>query len=920
MKKRLPYLFTAILLVLLSTLTMAPKAHAQTFVHPGGLHTLADLDRMKAKVAAGAHPWIDAWNVLITDWEAQNNYTAYPYTNIGGSGNRQRASQDAHAAYLNTIRWYVTGDVSYADCAVRICNAWSGTVNQVASGELYQLPINNFMQVAELLRIYPGWAAADIARFKTMALTYFYPACHNSLAQCGLPSSWDSPLASSIMGIGVFCDDAAKYNEAVTYFQSGAGNGSLLHAVALTSGQVTEMGRDMVHGNIGLSCLAEMCQTAWNQGLDLYSYSNNRLLTGFEYYCQYNLNHSVAWAPINDCDNDNFLGISYYNARGYLTNNPTFEMVYNHYGVLKGLSTPYTKTMAQLARPETQNADFFGYGTFTQTLNAAASPFKPYAAPAAPTALVATPGAGKVYLTWTGPGGDVANGYNILRSTTAGGPYSSIGSWTNNTLTTYTDLTVTNGTTYYYRVSANNQSGTSGNSTEANAQPVATTTSLPTGWASKDIGATATVSSTGYASVVNNTFIVNGTGTGLGGTSDHFTYTYGMVTGDVTITAHMANYIWAWTGDKAGLVIRESLDSNAKSLTLYQGDLGNRVTSFQTRSATGGSTTSVGGNKFSFFPWYRLQRSGNTFTAYQSTDGITYQIIGTSTVAMNSACYVGLAVCSGATGSFSNVTYENVSISGNSLQTIPDGTYRIIARHSGKALDVTGASTADGANVEQWTYSGGTNQQWTLTNLGSGQYKIIGVGSGKSLDVANNSTADGANIDIWPYSGSNNQRFTFTPTSAGYFRITPVNSGKALDVANGSTADGANVDQWTYNGGNNQQWRFVEATAAATATALETSTTARTAAADSAINPVKTASDQVTLYPNPATDQLTVKLGKDFEKGAIITVWDNNGRLLSTQPAKGAEQVLKLGKLPFGIYLIKISDETKSITKKLLKN
>jgi hypothetical protein len=154
------------------------------FVHPGGLHTRADLDRMKAQVLAGAHPWIDAWNVLITDWEAQNTYTALPSPNIGGNGIRQRASQDAHAAYLNTIRWYVTGDVTYADCAVRICNAWSSTVNQVASGELFQLPINNFMQVAELLRIYPGWAPTDIATFQNMALTYFYPACHNSLATC----------------------------------------------------------------------------------------------------------------------------------------------------------------------------------------------------------------------------------------------------------------------------------------------------------------------------------------------------------------------------------------------------------------------------------------------------------------------------------------------------------------------------------------------------------------------------------------------------------------------------------------------------------------------------------------------------------------------------------------------------------------
>ena len=73
---------------------------------------------------------------------------------------------------------------------------------------------------------------------------------------------------------------------------------------------------------------------------------------------------------------------------------------------------------------------------------------------------------------------------------------------------------------------------------------------------------------------------------------------------------------------------------------------------------------------------------------------------------------------------------------------VADGTYRVIARHSGKALDVYLSATADGSSVVQWTYNGGNNQRWTLTHLGGNVYKILGVQSGKALEVATTSTAD----------------------------------------------------------------------------------------------------------------------------------------------------------------------------------
>jgi hypothetical protein len=97
---------------------------------------------------------------------------------------------------------------------------------------------------------------------------------------------------------------------------------------------------------------------------------------------------------------------------------------------------------------------------------------------AVPTNLTATAGDSQVTLSWAAVTG--ATGYNVKRSTTAGGPYTTIA--TKVTGTTYVDKTVTNCTTYYYVVTAVDGSGNeSANSNEAFATPVAT--QVPTGQA-----------------------------------------------------------------------------------------------------------------------------------------------------------------------------------------------------------------------------------------------------------------------------------------------------------------------------------------------------------------------------------------------------------------------------------------------------
>ena len=74
--------------------------------------------------------------------------------------------------------------------------------------------------------------------------------------------------------------------------------------------------------------------------------------------------------------------------------------------------------------------------------------------PAAPTNVTATAGNGQVTLGWSASTG--ATSYNVKRSTTSGGPYTTIAS---PTTTGYTNSGLTNGTTYFYVVTAVNASG-----------------------------------------------------------------------------------------------------------------------------------------------------------------------------------------------------------------------------------------------------------------------------------------------------------------------------------------------------------------------------------------------------------------------------------------------------------------------------
>jgi hypothetical protein len=365
----------------------------RAFVHPGLLHTQQDFDRMRVEVAQGHQPWSAGWQKLLANRHALPNWKPNPqvvvYRGKDGihSENYAALFNDVAAAYSLALRWKVSADDAYAQKAVEILNAWSASLTAIggssdkflASG-IYGYQLAN---ASEILRGYPNWSRSDFGRFQKMMLTVFYPMNHDFLIRHNGAkidhywANWDLANMASMLAIGVFADRRDIYDEAVEYFRHGSGNGSIRHVVWNIYdgeiGQVQESGRDQGHTMLDIALLGTFCQMAWNQGDDLFGYDGNRVLLGAEYVARYNLGRDVPYTPYTNSDVTQ--AVISDASRGDLR--PIWELLYNHYVVLKGLRAEGVKAFAEKARVEGGGGDYgpnsggfdqLGYGTLTFTL------------------------------------------------------------------------------------------------------------------------------------------------------------------------------------------------------------------------------------------------------------------------------------------------------------------------------------------------------------------------------------------------------------------------------------------------------------------------------------------------------------------------------------------------------------------------
>lgn len=363
-----------------------------SFIHPGMLHTSADLIRMQTQVNANASPWIDSYNILTANSYAQLTYAmAGPndtITRTNTGGNYVHVMRDAAAAYQDALRWYISGNNAYADKAVSILNAWASTCKAIGGDSNFALASGLYgyqlANAAEILRSYSGWSSTDFNTFKTFMLNVFYPAAngfltaHNGTCDTHYWANWDLCNMATILSIGILCDDQAKFNQAVTYFKSGIGNGNIDRAVFYVHpgnlGQNQEAGRDQGHATLDISLVGAFCQMAFNQGQDLFGYESNKVLALAEYTAKYNLNMTVPYNTYNNCDNVNQTVISSA-SRG--TIRPCWELIYNHYQNVMGVTATYSGQFATQVRPEGGGGNYgsdsggfdqLGFGSLTCTV------------------------------------------------------------------------------------------------------------------------------------------------------------------------------------------------------------------------------------------------------------------------------------------------------------------------------------------------------------------------------------------------------------------------------------------------------------------------------------------------------------------------------------------------------------------------
>ena len=237
-----------------------------------------------------------------------------------------------------------------------------------------------------------------------------------------------------------------------------------------------------------------------------------------------------------------------------------------------------------------------------------------------------------------------------------------------------------------------------------------TTQPLPASWLDEDIGAVGVAGSATYSS---GTFTVEGSGNCICSTADSMHFVYQPLSGNGTIIARIVSS----SGGEAGIMIRETLDANA---SFAFAETQSSYMYFYDRSSTGTSMTSLGPTYAPLPYWVELVRSGSSFSAYTSLNGLYWTQLGsTQTITMATDVYVGLAVSSQNNSSLATATFDNVSVSSTATPAPVISSLSATTGTIGSQVTINGSGfgTTQNGSVVTLNDASATINSWSATAI-----------------------------------------------------------------------------------------------------------------------------------------------------------------------------------------------------------
>ncbi|MFF4543543.1 alginate lyase family protein [Streptomyces sp. NPDC001406] len=364
----------------------APAAHSAptAFVHPGVTVSKGQLDFARDKVLAGAQPWKGAYDRMLASKYADLNRTPKPRATVecGSYSNPDYGCtderEDAIAAYTDALAWYITRDTRYAQKAIQIMDAWSGTITSHTNSNA---PLqtgwagSSWPKAAEIIKYTYTGGWANQGRFATMLRNVYLPVVIKGSNSNG---NWELSMMEAAVGISVFLEDKTSYDTAMAKFRTRAAayvylssDGSVpktvpsqhldttAKIVAYWQGQSTfvtgltqETCRDFVHTGYGISAISHIAETSRIQGQDLYGTDvGERLRQALGFQSKYQLGTA---APSWLCGGSLKLGLG-----------PVTEVGYNALHNRLGIAMTNTQALTLNNRPAGSNNLFVAWETLT---------------------------------------------------------------------------------------------------------------------------------------------------------------------------------------------------------------------------------------------------------------------------------------------------------------------------------------------------------------------------------------------------------------------------------------------------------------------------------------------------------------------------------------------------------------------------